>query len=347
LVVVVVGSVHLLGSDDLEPTASRTQWGAQAFAGDDTFADPALPDVPAALLSSEAEEGDQAGQHLGPVTGHAPSEEEVTALAQQRQEELQSLQEKAQKRTAKLVKARDTPVQIRIAVFNILGSNHTGKGSRYASGTTRAGWAAGLLDGFDFVGFSEIQSDQLRVMYGALGNRYDFYPGTSMGNKAVPTNVMWRSDRFELVDGGAVGIPFVGQTRLMPYVRLRDRDSKKEFWLMNAHNAPQGRQSERNSAVAIEIAKLRELIATGLPVFFMGDLNEKATVFCKVTGQLPMAAANGGSTGGGCSVPGAAKIDWLFGTTSQVTFSGYSQTRGGSVPRITDHHLVSATASVK
>lgn len=347
MVVVVVGSVHLLGSEDLEPSASRTQWGTQAFAGDDSFADPALPDVPAALFSSEDENRDKDSSQLGPAPGSEPSEEEVTALAEQRQLELQELQEKAQKRTSKMVELRDTPVEIRIAVFNILGSNHTGKRSRYASGATRAGWAAGLLNGFDFVGFSEIQSDQLSVMYGALGGRYDFYPGTSMGNKAVPTNVMWRSDRFELVDGGAVGVPFVGQTRLMPYVRLRDRDSKKEFWLMNAHNAPQGRQSERNSAVAIEIAKLRELVATGLPVFFMGDLNEKATVFCKVTGQLPMKAANGGSVGGGCSLPGAAKIDWLFGTTSQVTFSGYSQSRGGSVPRITDHHLVSATASIK
>ncbi len=347
LVVVAFGSLQLLNSDDLKPAASRQQWGSPAFAGDDTFADPALPKVPPALLASEASQDAPDPARIGSGQGEVPDSEEVQALAEQRLQELKSLQQRAAKRTAKLVHLRDTPMELRMAVFNILGSNHTRGNSRYASGRTRAGWAAGLLDGFDFVGFSEIQSDQLGVLYGSLGNRYAFYPGTSMGNKAVPTNVMWRSDRFEFVDGGAVSIPFVGQSRLMPYVRLRDRATKKEFWVLNAHNAPRERQTERDEAVAIEIAKLRELVATGIPVFFMGDLNEKSTVFCKVTGSLPMAAANGGSTGGGCVLPGAAKIDWLFGTTAQVSFSGYSQSRGGSIPRITDHHLVSATASVR
>lgn len=347
LVVVVIGSLHLMGGTDLKPAASRTAWGTSAFVGDDSFADPALPDVPAALLATDGPVTQGSSAQIGSGQTQAPSEAEVQALAQLRQQELATLQQRAQRRTAKMVKIRDTPLVIQMAVLNILGSNHTPNGSRYASGRTRAGWAAGVVDGFDLVGFSEIQSDQLGVLYGAIGNRFSFFPGTSLGNAGVPTNLMWRTDRFEMVDSGSVSIPFVGQSRLMPYVRLRDLESKKEFWVMNAHNAPRERQSERNAAVAIEIAKLKELIATGLPVFFMGDLNEKSTVFCKVTSALPMAAANGGSSGGGCSLPGAAKIDWIFGTTDQVDFSGYSQSRSGSVPRITDHHLVSATASVK
>jgi endonuclease/exonuclease/phosphatase family metal-dependent hydrolase len=351
LLVVPVASLHLITATDLKPASSQAEWGVEAFGGDDSFADPALPDVPAASLVA----GEQVDQpdatsnspQLSAGDGSKLSEAALSVLAEQRQQELAKLQQRANARGATMRRLRDTPVQIRMAVFNILGSNHTGPGSRYASGRTRAGWAAGVVDDFDVVGFSEIQVDQLGVMNSSVGGSFDFYPGTALGNAGVPTNLMWRASRFEMVDAGSVSIPFVGQRRLMPYVRLRDKASKKEFWVMNAHNAPRGRQSERDAAVSIEISKLRELVATGLPVFFMGDLNEKATVFCKVTGALPMAAANGGSTGGGCSMPGGAKIDWIFGTTAQVSFSGYSQTKGGIISRITDHHLVSATASVK
>ena len=351
LLVVPVASLHWMTSIDLKPTATEVEWGAAAFVGDDSFADPVLPDVPVASMAAGAD-----SQTTGAVPGSAQvaaaggtdlSADELKGLVEQRQQELAQLQQRANDRGATMRRLRDTPVQIRMAVFNILGSNHTGPGGRYANGRTRAGWASGVVDDFDLVGFSEIQADQLGVMNASIGGGFDFYPGTALGNAGVPTNLMWRASRFEMVDAGSVSIPFVGQRRLMPYVRLRDKASKKEFWVMNAHNAPRSRQSERDAAVSIEISKLRELVATGLPVFFMGDLNEKASVFCKVTGALPMAAANGGSTGGGCSLPGAAKIDWIFGTTAQVSFSGYSQTEGGIISRITDHHLVSATATVK
>ena len=54
---------------------------------------------------------------------------------------------------------------------------------------------------------------------------------------------------------------------------------------MNAHNAPRNLQKQRNVAVKKEIAKIKKLRKNGAPVFFLGDLNEKKTVFCKVRKQ--------------------------------------------------------------
>lgn len=247
--------------------------------------------------------------------------------------------------------AAATPTSLRLASFNVLGSNHTGRGgdaARFANGRQRAGWASGVINsrGLDVVGFSELQADQYAVLGRDLPG-HTFFPGTSQGRAAIPTNLMWRSDRFALVQGATFPIRFVGQTRLMPYVLLRELETGREFWVLNAHNAPNGRQSERNRNVAAEVAVLRRLVATGVPVLFVGDLNEKARVFCSITGQLPMRAALGGSEGGRCGPPAGMKIDWIFGTTANVGFSGYVQDRGADVRRVTDHALVMANAQLQ
>lgn len=235
-----------------------------------------------------------------------------------------------------------------IASFNVLGSNHTGRGgdaSGYASGTARMATASTIIErnGLDIIGFSEIQPDQLGVFRSRHGG-YDVYPGTSLGNAGVPTNLAWRSDRFTLVSGSHLTIPFVGQRRHMPVVRLKERASGREFFVINAHNAPNSRQGERNAAVATEIAAIKRLRRTGLPVFLVGDLNEKTTVLCKVTSQTDLVAASPGGNLDGCGGFRGMRLDWIFG--SEVTFSRYRQDTAPPVGRVTDHAVVLARATV-
>ncbi|HSV38279.1 MAG TPA: hypothetical protein VLI04_05915 [Nocardioidaceae bacterium] len=251
------------------------------------------------------------------------------------------------KRAERLAK---TPFSFVFAVFNILGSNHTAPGAdadSYAPGRLRAEWAAQVAAGWgmDVIGFSEIQPDQLDAFIRTTGGKYDVWPGDTYGFYSVPASLAWDTSRFTATAKEVITIPFVGQQRQMPVVRLKESVTGREFWVINAHNAPQGRQGERDAAMAIEIAKIKELEATGLPVFFGGDLNEKTNAVCKVTSQTSLVAASPMGNYEGCSGWSGMRIDWLFG--SKVTFSGYAQDRSALVSRITDHAVVVAKATVK
>lgn len=110
---------------------------------------------------------------------------------------------------------------------------------------------------------------------------------------------------------------------------------------MNVHNAPQGRQAERDAALAKELPVVNSFRKeSGLPVFLVGDFNEKATLFCKVTSRTDLVAANGGSNGGSCSPPGGRlRVDWIFGSPD-ATMTGYRDEQGADVRRVTDHAML-------
>ena len=242
---------------------------------------------------------------------------------------------------------------LRISTFNVLGSLHTLTGtdeSRMGPGRVRAEWAASIVRAHasDLVGLSEIQRDQLLTMMAKMPD-FTFWPGTSLSG-GVQTNVMWRTSRFDLVSGQTLAIPFVGQTRLMPIVLLREKTTGRQFYLFNAHNSPnrgptQTNEAERDAQTASEIALIKQLRATGRPVFFVGDLNEHEEVMCKVISQTDLKAAAGGSYANGrCTPPKNMRADWIFG--SNTAFSGYQADRGGLIPRTTDHAVPVTTATV-
>jgi endonuclease/exonuclease/phosphatase family metal-dependent hydrolase len=256
---------------------------------------------------------------------------------------------KAQAQQAALARAT-APFAFNLASFNILGSNHTRPGaeaSHYAPGRIRTEWAADVVRtrSLDIVGFSEIQRDQLTAFMRTTGNAYDAWPGTALGGMGIPASVMWRKDRFTAVSKSSITIPFVGQRRPMPVVRLKDRQTGREFYVINAHNSPNSRQAERDAAMRIEIAKIKELRSQQkVPVFFFGDLNEKENALCKVTTQTDLVAASPTGNLTGCTGFRGMRLDWLFG--SNVNFSGYTQDRGALVKKITDHAVVYARATV-
>ena len=250
------------------------------------------------------------------------------------------------KKAARLAK---TPFSFTYSTFNILGSNHTAPGAdadSFAPGRLRAEWAAQIAagHGMDVIGFSEIQPDQLDAFVRTTGGTFDTWPGDTYGYYSVPASLAWNTQRFTATAKDVITIPFVGQQRQMPVVRLKEKVTGREFWVINVHNAPQDRQRERDAAMAIELAKIKELEKTGLPVFFGGDLNEKANAVCKVTSQTSLVAASPMGNYEGCGGWSGMRIDWIFG--SKVTFSGYVQDRSALVGRVTDHAVIVAKATV-
>jgi hypothetical protein len=251
------------------------------------------------------------------------------------------------------------PYGFTISTFNALGSNHTRPGAdadNFAPGRVRAGWAGTLMQRHDMsiVGFQEIQPDQLDTLLQQTRGAYDVFPGHQpVGRIGLPQSLMWRKADWTALQKGYVNITFVGQTRSQPYVLLQNNATGRQIWVMNVHNSPNdsspgGRETERDSAEVIEFKKLNELAATGLPVFLLGDMNEHAEIFCKVTSQTALVAAQGGSnTGGTCTPPRNMRVDWIFGSQAQgAAFDSFGMDLSPLVRQTTDHALLVAHVDV-
>lgn len=241
--------------------------------------------------------------------------------------------------------AQPTVSDFGVAMLNILGSQHTsgGKGG-YAPGTQRAYAATQMLlnRGASIVGFSEIQNDQLGVFRNNAPG-YGVYPGTELGNAGVPQTVAWDTAVWELVESQVIYVPFSGQTRPQPVIRLANVASGVKIWVMNVHNSPQGMEAERDRAEAVEIAKINELAATGDPIVVMGDFNEKQEILCRITASTPLESTIGG---GSCyPPPQPMRVDWIFASPA-FTFGSYEVTRAAPVPYITDHYALFSRLSL-
>ena len=246
--------------------------------------------------------------------------------------------------------ATEGPFSFGLASFNILGSNHTKPGAdkdNFAPGTVRTEWAVNYLSDMpnDIIGFSEIQRDQLATFMRATGNTYDAWPADNLGGGGVPQTMVWRKSMFTAVEKRSVTIPFMDQQRPQPYVRLRHNETGREFWVMNVHNAPRDQEASRDRAQALEIAIIQELRQSGLPVLFIGDMNDKAEIFCVVTGQTDLYTPLGGTNDGSCRPPRDMRVDWIFGS-SDVQFANYRDDKSATVRRITDHAVLLTNVTV-
>jgi hypothetical protein len=241
-----------------------------------------------------------------------------------------------------------------LASFNVLGASHTSPGGNKPerpSGRVRAVGAATLLarHDADVVGFQELQTGQLRVLQRRTG--MDFHPGSSMGVLDSENSIGWRRDHWVAVERHTVRIPyFAGGKRAMPFVRLRSRHTGLEAWFANFHNPAETADFHRQGrfraeATRIEIALANRLVATGLPVFVTGDMNERGSYYCRFTSQAPVVAASGGSTHGRCRPGDPSTIDWIFGSRG-VRFSGYAQDHSPLDQATSDHPLVTTRVRI-
>jgi hypothetical protein len=133
----------------------------------------------------------------------------------------------------------------------------------------------------------------------------------------------------------------------MPVVLLRNRASGVEAWFGSFHNPAETsryhhQQHWRDLATDAEVAMANRIVGTGAPLFVTGDMNERATYFCRFTGRTQMHAARPGSTNGagGCQAGRPRAVDWIFGSPGAV-FSGYDEDRSHLVDVTTDHPVIS------
>lgn len=244
---------------------------------------------------------------------------------------------------------------VTITSFNVLGTNHTqpgGGATNYAPGRIRSEWIGNLVDdyGSDIVAFQELKQDQYSAIKRSMGDRYAFYPGSASAGKIVWQSVMWDTSQWEFVSARDIVVPVIGTTRPNAMVRLRSKLTGKNIWVLNVHNSSKNtpeRQRERNKAVNIEVAQINAQRKRKIPVVFAGDMNERKTVFCKVTGRTDLRAVSGGSNGKGkaCKPPKKMHLDWIF-TSPEFKKKGFAFDRSPKVTRITDHNTLTAVATV-
>ena len=241
-------------------------------------------------------------------------------------------------------------VDFGLSSFNVLGASHTRHGARgRASGVVRIHWAAQLLaeHDVDVVGFQELQQEQARELVRVTGGRYALYPGPGRGRDSE-NSVGWRAGEWQLVRATTISVPyFDGHHRNMPVVLLRNRSTGIEAWFGNFHNPAETshyhhQQHWRDLATDAEVTMANRILAGGAPLFVTGDMNERATYFCRFTGSTRMHAARPGSTNGagGCQAGRPRAVDWIFGSPGAV-FSGYDEDRSHLVDITTDHPVIS------
>ncbi|UAL30009.1 hypothetical protein K8W59_00115 [Nocardioides rotundus] len=247
------------------------------------------------------------------------------------------------------------PATFRIASLNVLGNSHTRPGGnmccRWAGARARMGGTVGAIRGVgvDVIGFQEFEAMQNGAFLGMTGG-WETYPGMRFGRNPVRNSIGWNTTVFEMVRASTMQIPyFHGKPVRVPYVLLKHRETGRLAWFINVHNPASTRcnaQRWRTIATRKEIALMNRLQRpsggqAGIPTFLMGDFNEKAEAFCSVTRGANAQAANGG-TASPCRSP-ANRIDWIFGSTTGVSFSGYGEVGRG---RISDHPLIHASVTL-
>lgn len=237
----------------------------------------------------------------------------------------------------------------KLATFNVLGSQHTRGPGGFAPGTKRARLTAQAIKhkGVDVIGLQEVQRDQYAVLHDRLPG-FGIWPGTRLGNQGIRLQIAYRKKEFRRLDTGRISTRFDHQSRPIPWVRLRNRETGRTVFVVNIHNSPRGQEAERDSATRGEIDLVNRLRRHGEPVFVAGDMNEKAEFYCKVVERTDLRASNGGRAGARTCVPPKRRlrIDWIMGGR-KIDFSHYQEDRGNRVRQASDHEFVHVRVRVQ
>ena len=142
--------------------------------------------------------------------------------------------------------ARTGAGSLRIASFNVLGSSHTSAGGnkpQFGSGVDRVPAMIEQLqrNRVDVAGLQEFQGDQQAAFRRA---------GTGYAMHGERDNVViWREDRFRMVEHRSLTIPYHGgKPREMPAVLLEDLATGQRSWHVNVHNPADTKSSPNNGA---------------------------------------------------------------------------------------------------
>jgi len=253
----------------------------------------------------------------------------------------------------KVSKTLAEPTSFNVVSFNTLGFSHTSKGGDrkgWRPGGTRMREVVGILRNQDasVVGFQEFQGPQFATFH-AMAPDYAVYPGRSLGNQPLQNSIAWRTTDWELVKAQTTPIPYFYNRVPMPQVLLRNLHTGREVWFGNFHNPADKfhpAQGARNAATAIEAALVRGFVGDGYPVILTGDMNERDSFYCRISGLAPLHGADGSyRDAAGCHTTSVTPVDWIVGTTS-VGFQSYLRDTSTEARRLSDHFLIKATATL-
>jgi hypothetical protein len=254
----------------------------------------------------------------------------------------------ALRRAAEREALRQT-MTFQIGTFNVLGSQHTAPGGErrsYPPAGTRNGGAVARIRSFgvDILGTQELQPDQLNAITSMTG--YAAYPGYAFGSGETDNSILYDDSRFEFVSGSSFTIHFMHANRPQTILRLRDKATGREFYVLNMHaSAGEGQYAvTRRAGHYTAAATVNRLKSEGIPIFLTGDMNDRAEFFCRLAPITGMVSADGGTTAGGCRTGASPAVDWVLGW-GNVGFSSYIEDRS-TLGRVSDHHFVVGTATV-
>lgn len=225
-----------------------------------------------------------------------------------------------------------------VSSFNVLGSSHTNAGGNKAgldSGVDRMRGAVAAMKSHnvDIAGMQEFQGDQqaafkrLAPNFGVVGEK--------------DNAIVYNKEKFRLVEKRSFSIPyFEGNKREMPIAKLEDKATGKQMWVVNIHNPADTKDHPHNAAnrakaIRIEQDLMRQLQATGLPVIFTGDFNDRKSVDSSMDRVgMDSAAPN----------KARSEIDYIFG--SGVNFSNYTADHRTQSSHTSDHPIIVSTATI-
>jgi hypothetical protein len=340
VVCVLVATVALSTADVLQPS-SLLPSGSHASASPSTTASPSATPTPT------------------PTPTPSPTAPPTSASPTPIKPKLPTVQHLDQVMAARhLVRVPPTawnPLSFSTASFNLLGASHTrGKHGRkgYATGESRLPAQVAMLSQRDVsvAGLQEFQYPQVQRLLASFGSVYDVYPGLSLGNWLADNSIIWRTADWQALEEQTVKVPyFHGRMTPMPYVLLRHKQTGRTVWFANFHNPANvagNAAGFRARAVAIEAQLVHRLEQDGTPVILTGDMNDRAAFACPFAQSSGLRSANGASYDGGrCLTPAHMDVDWIFGSR-QVTFADFDSDPTSQRRHLSDHPLVTATATL-
>lgn len=135
----------------------------------------------------------------------------------------------------------------------------------------------------DILGCQEVLARQFADLKARLPDMESYGVGRDDGeSRGEMVPIFYRKQRFELLDKGTFWLSTSPEkpgskawdtaiTRCVSWVKLRDKESKVEFAVLNAHFDHRGVEARRKSAELI-VQRIAEQFKE-LPVIFLGDLN--------------------------------------------------------------------------
>jgi len=171
---------------------------------------------------------------------------------------------------------------ITVGTYNLRYDNKGDSGNLWVN---RAPVVAALIrfHDFDIIGTQEALDNQLNDLVTTLPQYARYGVGRDDGgSKGEHSAILYRKDRFELLDQGdfwlspTPGKPTMGWDakcckRLCSWVYLKDKKTKKKFYFFNAHYDHEGKVARVESSKLV-LEKIKT-IAKGRPAIFTGDLN--------------------------------------------------------------------------